>query len=126
MSVWRLAPRRELVRPLDPYSTRIGQTIRFLYGVHGNYITLLVTHKTSKQLKGVIQCGELRDKIRDFELHEIVSNTEVFASSMLKSLLEQAKTASWDDADNVRSADTGVHRPQLHFIVPVDEPCKRK
>ena len=68
----------------------------------------------------MIQCGESRDDIRYSELHEIVDNTEIFASSLLQSLLEQAKSASWTDADNVRTADTGVHHPQLHFIVPVD------
>ena len=88
--------------------------------------TLLITHKTSTKLKGVIQCGELRDDIRDFELHEIVGNTEIFASSLLQSLLEQAKSAFWTDADNVRTAATGVNCPQLHIIVPVGEPLKRK
>ena len=46
--VWRLAPRRELVRPCTPDNAAIGQTLRFTYGVSASTVTVTSTAKTSR------------------------------------------------------------------------------
>ena len=46
--IWRLVPRRELVRPFSPDKTAIGQTLRFTYGLSPSPVTITSTGKSSR------------------------------------------------------------------------------
>ena len=126
--VLRLAPRRELIQKIDPTNVRMGDVIRFRYGVDEHYVTALVLQRTSRTIKARVECGKARGKFRTYEQYEMVSCTEIFGSSVLQDLYKQTKNASWDNADETRTADFPTYRPKLSadFRVPLEEPYKRK
>ena len=91
-TVWRLAPRRELMRPIRVRNTHPGLTLRFEYD--DVTLTALVIKKTSSNLTGILECGPNRGDVVDFTLYEIVNCFELFYSSKLSSLFHQVSTAT--------------------------------
>ena len=92
--VWRLAPRQELMRSIDPGAVYSGQTIRFTYGMDHKHITAFIKSTTSTTIKGKLVCGRNRGKTAVFEQNEVLGCTELFASSSLQDLLRQTKNAT--------------------------------
>ena len=72
LDIWRLAPRRELVKCQNPSTARFGQTLRFEYGVgmETSVIRAIITRTSSRKLRGVIECGRNRGDV-DFDVLEI-------------------------------------------------------
>ena len=128
--VWRLAPRRELVRRTNPSSCRIGQTLRFEYGIgrDTSTYTVLVTQTYSRNLKGLIECGADRGKEEVFALIEIAECTEVFGSSRLQSMLGQSMGLSWSQGTKTKTKKIPERKPRLspNFMVPTEIAYKRK
>ena len=126
--VWRLAPRRELIQKRHPDDMRVGQTIRFYYGVNSSPTTALITAILSRTIKGKVECGKERGKIMDFEKFDITGSNEVFGSSILQELLKEVKDAKWIDASKIKTPERAPGKPKLHenFRVPQDEQHKRK
>lgn len=87
---WRLAPRNELMIPRNPGSIRRGQFLRFEYG--NERYTITVVSETSRLVKGIVECGNLRGTRKDFEIIEIANIVELFASPLLRNLKEALKT----------------------------------
>ena len=90
--VWRLAPRRELCRKINPLDARLGQTLRFDYG-HG-YVTALIIRSLSLTVKGKVECGKDRGKVQDFTKVEMLDCTELFGSSSVQKLFNLTKNAT--------------------------------
>ena len=126
--VWRLAPRRELIQKIEPGNVRMGDVVRFRYGVNDEYITALVMKRTARTIKAKVECGKARGKCQTYDQYEMVSCTEIFGSSVLQELYKQAKKASWNNADESKTANFPTYRPKLSadFRVPPEEPYKRK
>ena len=91
--VWRLAPRRELVRPCSPGKIFVGQTLRFTYGMTTSHTTITVKSFGVKVVKGEIVCGPRRGDEGVYEIYEMLDCTEVFGSTLLHNLLTQVKDA---------------------------------
>lgn len=124
--VWRLAPRRELIRNKQNSNFRVGETLRFKYGMDAQPITVLVISSRSRDLTGCIEAGVHRGQKRVFEYVEMGDVMELFGSSILQSLHSQAHNSSWEEADKVNSFKIPITKPKLHWTCPPDEPHKRK
>ena len=70
--VQRLAPRRELTRERKPEDARIGETIRFTYGMSEKYITGFILRATSRKVECMLECGADRGQHREFDIYETV------------------------------------------------------
>ena len=126
--VWRLAPRRELSRQRDPSDARVGETLRFTYGMSEEYLTAIVISRRSNTLECKLECGMDRGAVRRFEIFEMVGCTEMFGSSILQTLLTLVKDLQWVDANSSKTCDIPPSRPELHIesMAKVDEQYKRK
>ena len=82
--VWRLAPRRDYMRPIQPDFARIGHTLRFDY--EGNKTTVRVTRFTSNYVSGILDCGKDHGKSGKFDKIEMQDCQEMFASSLLQAM----------------------------------------
>ena len=122
--VWRLAPRRELLQPCNPENVRAGQTVRFSY--EDEIITALIIKRTSKYLRGQIECGRDRGNVRDFLQIEVLDCQELFGSSLLQNLLKQVKNTTWSNADKSKSQRYPPHKPKLHPEYMVPAPIENK
>ena len=112
--VWRLAPRRELVRNQNPVDIRVGQLIRFSDCVRDSYVTALVSHRTSSTLKCIIECGKDKGEERSYDIFDISDCMELFGSSILKKLLTKVKSATWTNGDKSKSRKLPVAKSELH------------
>ena len=90
--VWRLAPRRELSRKINPQDARLGQTLRFDYG--DGYVTALIIRSLSLTVRGKIECGRDRGKEQDFTKIEMLDCAELFGSSSVQKLFNLTKNAT--------------------------------
>ena len=125
--VWRLAPRRELVRTCDPGKAYIGQTLRFTYGMTTSPVVITVMRFTARVLKGIVVCGPRRGNQDSWNIFEIIGCTEVFGSTLLHNLLTKAKEAKWSSGGKTKTRPISERKPRLsqEFHVPANEDTKR-
>ena len=116
------------MRKQNPEDIRVGQLIRFCYGVRGSHVTALVVHRTSSTLKCIIESGKNRGKEQSYDVFDITDCMELFGSSILQNLLKQVKSATWTNGDKSKSRRHPVAKPELHqeFRVSESEQHKRK
>ena len=70
--VWRLAPRRELMRVHNLENIHLGQTLRFESDI-GEHVTITVAKITSRKITGVIVFGAKRGQSESFNREELVN-----------------------------------------------------
>ena len=77
---------------------------------------------------GPVECGKDRGKDQTFELVEMVNCTEIFGSSLLQDLRNQALESDWVEASKTVTKDFPPYKPKLsdEFKVPEGENHKRK
>ena len=123
--VWRLAPRRELMRSMSVTSVRIGTTLRFEY--ESAVMTARITRYTSRLLYGKIECGKHRGKLRTFEIIEVQNCYELFFSSLLPKLFKDLDDLKWENAKNSKTKSFPPFRPELRrdFRCPDSQVNKR-
>ena len=123
--VWRLAPRRELMRPTNTNSVRIGTTLRFEY--ESAVMTARITRFTSKYFHGMIECGESRGELKTFEIIEVQNCYELFVSSILPKLFQDLDDLKWEKAMKLKTKSIPPPRPELKqdFRCPESQVNKR-
>ena len=126
--VWRLAPRREMMHARNPAHVRVGETLRFAYGMEEELFTVLVTGTMTRSLRCTLQCGTHRSTERTFEHIEITNCFELFGSPVLQSLTSTVLDSAWEEANRSKSKRFPERNPELNkdFRVSLDEPFKRK
>ena len=126
--VWRLAPRRELMNSRKSSDVRVGETLRFLYGIREQVYTGLVTSTTATNITCKLLCGSDRGSSREFDRFEVTDCFELFGSPLIKDLTNNVKAAVWEDARTSRTRDFPESQRELNrdFFVPEGEKYKRK
>ena len=119
-----------MVKLQNPSTARFGQTLRFEYGagMETSVVTAIVIRTSSRNLRGVIECGRNRGDEVDFDILEITGCHEIFGSSVLASLRERTLEMSWSGGQKTKTREIPEHKPKLSpdFIAPNNVENKRK
>lgn len=89
--VWRLAPRDELVMKQHIPDIFVGETLRYIHGIHNKFETMMVTRISSTTVTGILECGKNRGETKILQKFEIVEAHEIFGSSLLHNILQKVK-----------------------------------
>ena len=119
-----------MIKFQNPSTARFGQTLRFEYGagMETSVVTAIVIRTSSRNLRGVIECGRNRGDEVDFDILEITGCHEIFGSSVLASLRGRTLEMSWSGGQKTKTREIPEHKPKLSpdFIAPNNVENKRK
>ena len=76
------------MRSRDSGTVRVGQTLRFSYD--DTYYTGLIVSGTSRTYSCLLECGKNRGLKKVFSMAEMLDCQEIFGSSIVQSLYQQA------------------------------------